>query len=144
MNIPRRTYFATQTLPGGGGFLTGPLFDLPIGTKSLTFYVTYDPPNIGVSQPKFELEFGNAAETGAVGEVARDVLVNGSSFVDNDPDGEITILESVIFGPHLTAAGTFLIRCSCVPGGATQFRFSAAEAGDIAAPGDITVTFTGA
>lgn len=136
MIIPRRIHLATQSMPAA--FSEQDFFDIPVGTRELTFYVTMEPAvngNNGV--PEFQFQWSSDL---AGTEDARDLITDGGSGLTiSGPDGRYQVLLSQFRGPDDSSDTVYAIRC-CVPGGSRRVRLQVrAEQG----AGDVTIALTG-
>lgn len=134
--IPRTVIF-NGVLPGAGAF-TNPLFaSVPIGTKRVTFWVTYTRGGVG-GFPAFRAQWSNGVEE------ANEAVEDLSSLVVAQPIGTINVYEHEMLGP-IPGNATPLVYPLVfdVPDGTSGVRLIAAERGAIATPGTVLIALTG-
>lgn len=134
--IPRRVYLATQAITAAETLDPG-FFDVPKGTRCLTFYVTYEG-DAADSQLDLEVEWSSDL---AGTEDARDLVIQNGLDV-TQPEGRYDVVASVERGPQPGAAATIVYTITArVPGGARRVRLSPTGVND---DGTITIALTGA
>jgi hypothetical protein len=136
VDIPRTIHYAQSTLPAGGAFTSQLPFPMPLGTKRITFYITYTrgaPGGYGT----FRLMWGNGVEE------VQETVIDTDLFI-SQPVGAQNLLLQDLDGPVPTDGYpiSFTVYAS-VPGGATHVRLLAAERGMTALPGTIKIVLTG-
>lgn len=136
MQIPRQVHLATQVLPAIG-FTNQALFDIPVGTRRLSFWITYTRGS-GTSRPEFRMQWTDDTDE------AREIVIDEGSFAAATPDANFNFFQSEPQGPVPPDANALLYVLEwAVVGGARQVRLIAAELGDQANPGTMQITLTG-
>lgn len=138
--VERTTHRAEGVLPTGGLFTTQAMQALPAGLKQLNMLIAYTRGAAG-GYPKFEMEWGTAADTASgFSELIRDL----SAFVAAGAIGSApTYIEETYGPPPQSASALKYTLTFVVPYGFTSFRLVAAEQGNTANPGTLTIEFVG-
>lgn len=143
MHIPR-TPLVDEDLPAASAFTAGGLLELPIGTTKITFFVTYMR-NAVDGRPRFRVLFSSSLVADPGNIIARDVVIDGAAGLSvSEPNGTFSFQMSQSDGPA-PADGTpitYVISCSDLPA-VRGIRLAAAEVGDPATPGHITIEAEG-
>lgn len=138
--IPRRELLPAGTaLPASPAFVSAGPLDIPEGTDSITFYVTY----VGGATPVFHVFYGD--EFVAVltpSEDGRDTTIDGGSFVVAAPNGTFDIWLSQPQGPSGATGLTYIVSCRAIPGGTKRVTLDIADETDTGST--IAVVVTGA
>jgi hypothetical protein len=136
--VDRTVHLASQVLPAAGAFTAQPMESVPLGTKFLTYVVTYTRGAAG-GYPVFRHESTNGVETNV-----REPLQNDSSLVVAQPDGAVDVVMEEIDGPAPADGDpiVFYLRYELMDG-ATAARLLVAEKGDPANPGTVAIARTG-
>lgn len=136
--IPSTEYLASQVLPAAGAFTAAQATAVPVGTKRVSFWITYTQGAAG-GYPSFRPQYQTAG-----GDSGRATVLDLSSFTAANPEGTTKFYLEDLDGPAptdgqpITYELTFLL-----PADVTGIDLMAAEKGVTATPGTIGVRFTG-
>lgn len=136
VDIPRTVHYAQSALPAGGAFTSQLPFPMPLGTKRVTFYITYTRAVPG-GYAVFRLMWGNGTEE------VQETVIDTDLYI-TQPVGTQSLLLQDLEGPVPVDGSpvSFTVYAS-VPGGATHVRLLAAERGMPGVPGTIKIVLTG-
>lgn len=134
--IPRIVLYDI-VLPAAGVFNTPAFTAVPIGTKRVTFWVTYTRGAVG-GFPALRAQWSNGVER------ANEAVEDIASLAVTQPIGSVNVYQHEILGP-IPADGTAIVYplVFAVPDGTTSVRLIGAERGIPATPGRLAVTLTG-
>lgn len=132
-----REVHLSQVLPAAGAFTSQNFFDLPTGTRGLTFWITYTQGG-AAGAPAFRLQGTNGTEQ------ARQLIQDDSSLAVAQPNAEVNVEMETVLGPIPANATPIVYKLPyTVDPGETGVRLTVAEDGNIAAPGTILIAITG-
>lgn len=138
--IPRTVHIPSSTLPAGGGFTAQGFFPVPRGVREISYWITYtrDPAGADTGYPAFLVQWGNGVEE------AYELVLDRGSLTVAQPLGLFNTYIEAPLGP-IPASDSPLVYVLPVvaPYGASTARLLVAEKGDVNAPGDILVAYTG-
>lgn len=129
---------ASQALPAAGAFVAGTA-TLALGTKRVTFWVTYDRGAAG-GFPVIRI----STRATAAQSFHRVLIMDLSSFLATAPEGEINVYLEGLLGPAPATDDPIRYDVTVVlPANASEFQFEIAERGVTATPGTVVVGWTG-
>lgn len=135
--IPRTVQLATPALPLGGVFTAQPNTVIPLGTKRITYWITYTRGAAG-GFPAFRAEWFNGTEQ------ANNTILDSGSLVPVQPFAEANFYQEELLGPAPATAAAIVYELTFeVPPGTIGARLLAAEQGATGSPGTITIAMTG-
>lgn len=138
--IDATPYLASQELPAAGAFTTTQTKAVPLGTKRVTFWVTYTRGAAG-GYPLFRPYFFGGSGGTVQGRLA---VLDLSSFAAAAPEGTTNFYLETLRGP--APADDLAIRFQLtfeLPAYASFIDLFCAEGGAVGTPGTIEVDYTG-
>lgn len=138
--VTRTLERAPIPLPGAGAFTAQVPSAVPLGTRRVTYWITYTRGAAG-GFPRFRLEIGNGVE------ILNPHVLDAASLAPTAPTSDFAtsnIYREEILGPVPPDAGSIDYELSFeLPPATTQMRLLAAEGGVPATPGSCGFAFTG-
>lgn len=121
-------------------FVLSPSLDIPEGTRSLTFFITY----VGADRPIFRVFYGDQFVASlAPSDDGRDTIVEGGSLSLTPPDAQFDFWLSQPRGPSTASGITYILNCNCIPGGIRRVTLEVADATVAGSTIEVTVTGDG-
>lgn len=135
MIIPRREHLASTAI-SAAQTLTPDFYEIPAGTRCITFFVTYEG-DAADSQLDLDIDWASSL-TGT--EIARDLVIQGGLDV-TQPEGRYNVVQTVRRGPLPGAGATIIYEIAMqLPAGARRVRMRPTGVGD---DGTVEIGLTG-